>query len=105
MENSVVTPFVLFRSTSKYGSSRVAAGTSSMVPISADDAPANVRKPSRARQTAILDLILAISSPRVSSHLDDHGMLRVAVDESGAAVGWPRRSAFLVVQTPARLRR
>ncbi len=34
-ENRVVTPFGLSRSTSKYGSSRVAAGTSSMVQITA----------------------------------------------------------------------
>ena len=31
IENRVLTPFGLFRSTSKYGSSRVAAGTSSIV--------------------------------------------------------------------------
>src|SRR6476619_4598161 len=38
-ENRVVTPFGLSRSTSKYGSNRVAAGTSSIVQISAVAGP------------------------------------------------------------------
>ncbi len=56
MENSVFTPLLLLlllRSTSKYGSSRVAAGTSSMVQISAIAWPPRAIRPTKARQSVI----------------------------------------------------
>src|SRR5262245_60753230 len=53
-ENRVVTPFgSLHGETSKYGSSSVAAGTSSIVQISAEAEPANPSRHSRARQQAV----------------------------------------------------
>src|SRR6185295_10707669 len=46
-ENVVLTPFGRFRSTSKYGRRRVAAGTSSTVQVVAPAAPARARADSR----------------------------------------------------------
>ncbi len=52
-ENRVVSPFGLLRSTSKYGSSKVAAGTSSIVQITAYAWPPRARRPRRARHSAV----------------------------------------------------
>src|SRR5436305_10511427 len=53
MENRVVSPFGLPRSTSKYGSSSVAAGTSSIVQITASAWPPRASRPKRARHSAV----------------------------------------------------
>src|ERR1700730_6740931 len=52
-ENRVVSPVGLFRSTSKYGSSSVAAGTASMVQIVATAWPPRASRPMRARLSAV----------------------------------------------------
>src|ERR1700730_2840638 len=49
-ENKVVNPFGLLRSTSKYGSSSVAAGTSSMVQMTADAGATRASNPTNRRQ-------------------------------------------------------
>src|SRR5262249_8487808 len=62
-ENSVVNAFGLLRSTSKYGSSKVAAGTSSIVQITAYAWPLRARRPSRARHSAVF--FMTDNLPRV----------------------------------------
>src|SRR5579862_6779778 len=52
-ENSVVNPFGLLRSTSKYGNSSVAAGTASMVQMTAPAWPPRASRPKRARLSAV----------------------------------------------------
>src|SRR5215510_13213689 len=49
-ENRVVTPFGLSRSTSKYGSNSVAAGTSSIVQMTATACPPRARRPRSATE-------------------------------------------------------
>ena len=53
IENSVVNPFGLDRSSWKYGSNNVAAGTSSTVQIVATACPLRARRPNSARQSAV----------------------------------------------------
>src|SRR5262245_31063650 len=53
-ENRVVTPFGLSRSTSKYGSSKVAPGTSSIVQRTAQTGLAVMSAPPTARERRIL---------------------------------------------------
>src|SRR5688572_19693278 len=68
-ENSVVTPWALSRSTSKYGSSRVAAGTSSIVPISATARWVGSKRPQN--RTARARLLLIPSSPHDKTKFTD----------------------------------
>src|SRR6185295_12546368 len=68
IENRVVTPFGLLRSTSKYGSSSVAAGTSSMVQITASAWPPRAKRPKRARHSAVFfmtDNLLELVYPKL----------------------------------------
>src|SRR6202035_4887286 len=51
-ENRVVIPFPFARSTSKYGNSRVAAGTSSTVQMTAPAGPATDNRPTRTKKSA-----------------------------------------------------
>src|SRR4030095_7622650 len=53
-ENRVVTPLALDKSTSKYGSSSVAAGTSSMVQMTACAWPPRASRPRSARHINVL---------------------------------------------------
>src|SRR5689334_9397717 len=62
MENSVLTPVVLARSTSKYGRSSVAAGTSSIVQITAALGRAPKRRPTKAKQIEIFRIILSLKN-------------------------------------------
>src|SRR5258708_25517680 len=62
-ENSVVSPFGVLRSTSKYGSSSVAAGTASMAQITALAGAATDSNPANTRPIAIRDI--SVPSPPV----------------------------------------
>src|SRR5438270_4126052 len=65
-ENSVVNPFGLLRSTSKYGNSSVAAGTASMVQITADIGAARAIAPTSTRHktTRFIGLLLSKCRPQ-----------------------------------------
>src|SRR4030095_6115963 len=79
IENRVVTPLGVVRSTSKYGSSSVAAGTSSMVQITASAWPPRARRPRRARHSAVFfmtDNLLELVFPKLKL-LKTSGYLRL----------------------------
>src|SRR5712691_11356008 len=73
MENNVVSPVGLLKSTSKYGNNSVAAGTSSMVPITACAAPAH---PSTASTSATVSTLFMRDLPeRKTIELSVHRIL------------------------------
>src|SRR5258707_10762 len=79
-ENSVVNPFGLLRSTSKYGSSNVAAGTASMVQITALAGAATDSNPANTRPIAIR----AMSGPPLLVSQDLRTILSVTSTNGGS---------------------
>src|SRR5260370_4385749 len=69
-ENSVVNPFGLLRSTSKYGSSSVAAGTASIVQITAAAGAAASNNPAitRPRATRAMSTSSSFTRSEVPAH-------------------------------------
>src|SRR5713226_3502144 len=95
-ENSVVNPFGLFRSTSKYGSSSVAAGTASMVQITAVAGAPTDSNPANTRPIAIRDMsgppllfILDLRTILSSALFNDDAVTAYAVRRLLASPGGP----------------